>query len=161
MFYKGWHLHWHPHTLHQFLLLHQILLKGLHRWNICHSRIFISYMWRSWCLNLLDTTICTHHESKRHHHGHSVWGSTDWFILDCTVHSLIKNGLPLHGTTCYPHPLSKNDWDCQWGLNSPQSQGQSLWANDSSRDTQCLRADHQGTSDRLNDPPGTSLHDPA
>ena len=146
-FYNGWHLHWHPHTLHQVLLLHQILSKGLHRWNICHQTF--------------DTTIYTHCESKRHHHGHSVWGSTDWSILDCTVHSLIKNGLPLHSTTCYPHPLSKNDQDHQRGLNSPQSQGQSLWANDSFKDTQCSRADCQGTSDRPNDPPGTSLSDPA
>ena len=133
-------------THHQILLLHQILSKGLHRWNICHQTF--------------DTTVYTHRESKRHHHSHSIQGSTGWSILDCTVHSPIKNGLPPHSTTCYLHPLSKNDWDSQWGLNSPWSQGQSLWANDSSRDTQHSRADHQGTSDGPNDLPGTSLPDP-
>ena len=84
----------------------------------------------------------------------------------CLIHSQLysassKNGFPLHHTTCYMCPPSKNDWDCWQGLNSPQSWGWSLWANDSSRDTQHSETDCQGTSDGPNNPPGTSLPDPA
>ena len=84
-----------------------------------------------------------------------------WLIHSQLYSASSKNGFPLHHTTCYMCPPSKNDWDCRQGLNSPQSWGWSLWANDSSRDTQCSETDCQGTSDGPNNPPGTSLPDPA
>ena len=119
----------------------------LGEWNICHQTF--------------DTNTYTHRESTRHYHGHPIWGSTDWSISDCTVHPSIKNGLPLHRTTRHPCSLSQNDRDCRRGLYSPPWWSQSLWANDSSRDTWRSERDHQGTSHGLNDPPGTSLPDPA
>ena len=89
MFYKGRHLHLHPHTLYQILLLHQILSKGLYRWNICHQTFNI---------------INTHRESKGHNHGHSIWSSTDWSIPNCTVHPL-KMAFPFttQYVTCAHH----------------------------------------------------------